>query len=437
MKKLFIYLIIIVHSINYSIAQEKDTITMDDFYIDYSVPDIGAFTLLNLKPEQITTPGNPKELSASFLNIVSGQSYLTPGIAIDWAPFQTFKKTISSNQYQRHYLLRNIQLTLGTVADSAGTKAAMGFKWTFIDKTDPLLDKENNRHLIDLNLQMRRQDISNTSQFAKMYDLVLKNIDSVKMMNGALAVDSALNSFLELNDTIRVNTDVFILSDSLTRMINTFIVSKHGPGAVLLSPKEESRVFELCRTFKITSEFKEAYLLKTTEDFLKAKKDWKKRHWNATVVSAGFGEVWNSLDNKWESLRGQFYKTYFNAKFPIQRWAQISSIVSYSVPQTPNIKTDSTTLSHLFAGGRFLMGNADNRFSIDLGYRFSETEVSTYNNKNLSVNLGFEIKLNEGIFLEIACGINGKPNELFKSGNILSLGALKYSFNKDRRFDIN
>ena len=49
----------------------------------------------------------------------------------------------------------------------------------------------------------------------------------------------------------------------------------------------------------------------------------------------------------------------------------------------------------------------------------------------------FEIKLDEGIFLEIACGINGKPNELFKSGNILSLGALKYSFNKDRRFDIN
>ena len=65
------------------LAQSQDSIkNIDNYYIDFSVPDVGAFTMLNTTPDHISTPGTPKEFAVDLLNAVGNGKYITPGLGI-------------------------------------------------------------------------------------------------------------------------------------------------------------------------------------------------------------------------------------------------------------------------------------------------------------------------------------------------------------------
>ena len=71
MKKVIVSLSIIIvllfsQYLLYAQAKLDSLKNIDDYYIDFSVPDIGAFTLLGTKPDNITNPGNTKNLLPAF-----------------------------------------------------------------------------------------------------------------------------------------------------------------------------------------------------------------------------------------------------------------------------------------------------------------------------------------------------------------------------------
>lgn len=433
MRKLIISLLGSLCITSFAFAQTKDSIA--DYYIDFSVPDVGAFTLLGTKPEQTTNPGNVKQFAASLLNVATtGTKKITPGLAIDWAPIQTFgKKAFTIDEYKKNYLLRNLQVTFGTVADSSATNVGFGIKWTFIDRSDPLLDVNYAKQLNFLHDEMFVDNVRRRQEFTEKRDLFLKQIDQSRFGGTATVnIDVHVNQLLDADDKSLRGQDLEkIITDCITA-INSILSAKAVP---LLTLSEKATLDELALSLKKIDEGEQEYDKKIVEAFKKAKEDWKKNNWNAMVVAFGSGWVWNAPDSKWASLKTQVFKSYLNAKFPLSTNGQFTGIVSYAIPKKDS-NNDSTILSQFFIGGRLLRGNADNRFSIDAGYGFYRANSSTYDMKDLNLNIGFEFKVNSGLYLEIVCGVRGKPSRLFESGNILSLGSLKYTLNNKRRFDL-
>ncbi len=78
-------------------AQNRDDISIDDYYVDYSVPDITAFSILGVNTNDVVRPGNVKEFAAGVVNYISENGNLKPGLAIELAPYRLLanKKTCS------------------------------------------------------------------------------------------------------------------------------------------------------------------------------------------------------------------------------------------------------------------------------------------------------------------------------------------------------
>jgi hypothetical protein len=425
---ILIFVLIILY-IDPLYSQSKDTITTDDFYIDFSVPDLGAFTLLNTKPDNISTPGNTKEFAASLLNVVSGGSNISPGLAIDWAPAKTFCKITTPEDYQKTYLVRNLQLTFGTIADSLGTKVGAGIKWTFIDKTDPLLDNEYGDRLNGLYqvsfASIPKAKIAFNIEVAKLFDNIIKN--------RGISADYLLiqKAIFDFNDSSIIKRDVIMNNKIALDSINALI--KNSGKA--LSSDEKAILLTLCIQYKSLTNDEEQYKENVIAAFEKEKKKWLNDHWNATVITFGCGWVGNSADGKWSNLNAQLFKTYLNGKFKVAKKMQVTGMLSYGIPHNTKT-TDSTIVSQLFLGGRFLVGNSNNRLSFDLGYGLDVAKKSSFNSKMLVADIGVEFKLDDGIFLEVAGGFKGEPSGFFKNSNILALGGLKYTLRPKPRFNL-
>lgn len=413
---------------------KPDSSKIDDYYIDFSTPDIGAFTLLNIKPDNITAPGNTKEFAASILDVVSGGSKITPGLAVDWSPGRTFLKMYSPEDYRNQILWRNLQITTGTVADSSGTKCAVGIKWTPIDKTDPLLDKNYRNRLvyIDTNGSAALSRIKNTflNDLSFFLDEIVRkyNLDNAQYLKllEVMAVLNPADSTAESNPADENFSRVI-------QIINDCIKSKNVNNETDELIKQQVNTF--CNRLNKIGTEDELFERRVAREFEKERTKWLNDHWNATVLTFGFGWTGNSPDNKWKSLSFEFLKAYVNMKFKTSRRSQVVWIISGTIPQNSN-PVDSTIVDKLFGGGRFMVGNAKKRFSIDAGYGYNIAKKSGFDTQVVILNLGVEFKITEGVFLEIAGGFNGKPTDFFSNSNILALGGVKYAFHPKSRFEL-
>ena len=106
-------------------------------------PDITAFSILDVNPNDVVRPGNVKEFAAGVINYISENGNLKPGLAIELAPYRLLarsKKQVPT--WQRNKSLKNLQLSIATAqGDSTNLLVAWGVNWTPIDKTDPVEDK--------------------------------------------------------------------------------------------------------------------------------------------------------------------------------------------------------------------------------------------------------------------------------------------------------
>lgn len=415
-----------------------DTITVGDFYLDFSVPDIGAFTLLNTKPTSISNPGNTKEFAASLLNVVGDRSRISPGLAIDWAPYRIFHDSTvlrSPQDYRKSSAWRNLQVTFGTIADSAGTRVGSGIKWTILDKSDPLMDADYGKALLEKHhsIFVSKEIVKNNFEIS--IDVFLHKIIFDRNFTDSVTkyfeLRELIAPMLDENDIEIQKKEISIINQAVVDTINNFF-SRNS--AAKLSVVETVLSNNLCCRLKTIGIAEEEYDATLTKDFKKMKKDWMDQHWNASVITLGVGWVGNSTDSKWATLKTQEMKGFVNGKFGIGHRKQITYLATFGLPNNDST-INSTVICQFFGGGRFLVGNARNRFSIDLGYGYDIAKQSSFNKQKFLADLGFEFKIDDGIFFEIAAGVSGDPSQL-KNANILALGSLKYAFHKKSRFDL-
>ncbi len=422
-----LHLIIIALLLNIYQGYTQNKISTDDYYIDFSTPDIGAFTLLNVKPDNTSMPGNPKEFAASLLNVVSSGSNITPGLAIDWSPIKTFYKTTTHEDYKKYHLIRNLQITFGTISDSLGSRVGAGIKWTFYDKSDPLLDDSLRNKLEATNPLISISNAKHT--FLIETNRILSKIFRERKLDDK--TDILVNDYFELGDTLISKRETIINYQMVVDTIGILIINSDNN--MKLTDSEKNDLLSLCIKYKKLTTNIEEFKKSEIESFLAIKKKWHEEHWNATVITLGSGWTGNSIENKWSTLKTEVFKSYLNGKFKVGKRAQAVGMVSFGKPH--NARTnDSTIVSQVFCGGRFLVGNTNNRFSIDLGYGYEFAKDSKYDAKTAIANIGLEFKLDDGIFLEIAAGFKGEPSNFLKDSNILALGSLKYTLKPKSRF---
>ncbi len=486
----------------------KDSITINDYYIDFAVPDLGAFTLLNTKPDFISSPGNPKEFSASLLNAIGNRTNIPPGIAIEWSPYKTFTKITTLKQYEKNRWLKDMQVSYGTLADSLGTKVALGFKWTWNNHIDPLLDENYQKQLILMNHEEFR---SNTIDIYKMVDVfqfflsdLLKNrnlSDSDKVKS--FISDPAILDLIVMKDTNQINDNLHEIKSKLLKKIsdgNKFtadtanlkalikkdllaesvdqqkIVEIVGAGlfkeylkimaeyklmnmklddyyslflktinnelqkisdqTLELIPEEKQLLYGYCsKIFSINCKLNQ-YNIDYSKQFLILKDQWKKNHWNENVYTAGLGWIGSSSDNKWDSLYQNYFKLYVNGQWGIKQSSKVVGLFTMEFPFN-KIKTDSTIVSLLFIGGRFLNGNAENRFSIDLGYNVGLAQKKAFDMHTLLFCIGYEYKITDGLFFELVSGYKGTPSDFIRKPHFMASGNLKFALQPKQRFSMN
>jgi hypothetical protein len=412
----------------------QESFNAADYYVDFSVPDVGAFTLLNTKPANISTPGNVKELAVILLNVASSGSTIAPGIALDWSPAATFYKPKTNEEYRKIKPIRNLQITFGSVADSLGTRVGAGIKWTFIDKSDPLDDVALSNSLNEMHDVMWMSNNHQKSMFDQQLKSTLLGIFQKRNFAKSMEAYSMIKSYsFNVNDSSIIDRSVADNYSMVVDSINAMINRQTGIDSLNVNDDEKVQLMTLCIDFKEIVNNNTKYRTAFISDIKAEKEKWLKDHWNATVVSFGAGWVGLSPDNKWSSLNTQLFKSYLNGKIKVSKKSQAVLLGSFGLPNNPII-SDSSVVRQFSVGGRFLIGDAYKRFSMDIGYYYDVAKKTSFNGENLIVSLGYEYKIAEGLFLEVVTGYKGEPSSFFKNSNILALGNLKFALRPKQRF---
>jgi len=133
-------LLLIAH---YAKAQDGDQLFMDTLLkaTQYTIPSSGAFTLLGVNPEQVSTPGFSRDFKIDYF---IEDAKLKPNIAIQcqpfWILFYKNKKIADLNKMNlAGSMLANTSFSFGTTQDLlTGNKFAYSLKTTI--GFDPLRD---------------------------------------------------------------------------------------------------------------------------------------------------------------------------------------------------------------------------------------------------------------------------------------------------------
>lgn len=399
-------------------AQTDSTIqNINDYYLDFSVPDLSAFTLMGVNPNAIARPGNTKELAANVLNIASGGKNITPGIAIEWSPYKTFetKENRTYASYKNGAPFRNMQISFGTIQDSLGSKVSLGFKWVFADKSDPLLDKE---YRLSIEKLLRKHSITSELQNQSLIHLreTLKNID--KDFFERVLFPDTITKIFDLFDFEKPSNPEYVATT-----IASFYKKHNRP----LSNDEEAKILPVIVEFFAQVESVKQQKQVLMEEFKEVK---KRITWNKSVGQVGLGVILNSADQTWEALKSDKFSGFIGYSVPLTKYGQIMFQTQFTA-----YYTDSVQYKSIFTfGSRILFGSSDIRGSLEGLYVKKEQKLAKEDLETLRMTLGFEVKMANGLWLELAVGVNSATSD-YKHSSLISLANVKYAFNKERRFN--
>lgn len=420
----------------------KEELKIDNYYIDFAVPDLAAYTLLGIDNDQVSRPGNLKELAIGLSSLTGTNGKFNPSIGIEYSPFITLNKNLETetnndkSYWNRRFRPTNLALTFGTqIDDSLGNRAALGFKWVPVDFSEPLGSKEFYNSVRDLLTD--EKTINEATYISKFNEKVLalllgEGLSAPEMQSLAKYLDMANTNYredlLKLRSSGKVGSLTVALRDSLA---NTSAYAKLSGTAkqTLTSYTSEFVDFTLSR--------------RSFQDYLgnrikELKEDFKKKNWNALVVQFSAGWVWNSDSATFDDLSKEKYVVFLGVSTPL--WRNSRHTQGIAQIQYTNDRSKLTAFANKFsAGGRILIGNADNRLSLegmysDITYDAKKDDGSEIRETSFRWAIGGEFKLSQGSWIEVALGgqklINGETR-------ILPSFSLKHALQNKRRFDSN
>lgn len=413
--QLFIILLCInILSANSLYSQIKE---IDDLYVDFSIPDNSAFKLLNVKEEAVSRPGNLKEFSIHFLNLVTSGSNISQGLAIEWAPLYTTTKSIK--KYKDIGIIRNLSVSFATERsniDSNGTDVALGLSIMPINSSDPLLNSELEN---DVNEILSKNP-------AKYDALIYKELTDQKIntydKDAYSKLISSLSVFNYKDNSEKINTD---------HIIETFNEDLQKANQTLSSKQKywlknflETKYLGIIKT--VRSGYSDEFLSKLLKEKLD---DFKKKSWNARVLQLNIGTVFNSNNSTWKKLSTDRFSGFISYADGISSWGQII----INAQAFWSAQNDNEVSNKYLGGARFIAGNSDIRGSIEFIYSSTKKRDISEKDNKLKAALGFELKLTDGVWLETAIGVENLVND-FNESSIISLANFKYTFKKVSRY---
>ncbi|MDH5366696.1 MAG: hypothetical protein OEW67_06900 [Cyclobacteriaceae bacterium] len=437
MKRTHLVLLICLPSVCAFAQSSNDSLNINDYYIDFAVPDLSASALLGVKPDEVLKPSSVKELATDIFSF-NQDGKLVPGLAIEVAPFLIRKGKVkdsieaSINQYKQQYWYRSLQLTAATATDSTGVNFAFGFKFTPIDKSNPLLN-DKFRALEIQNLMAG--NIENSLLLDELKDetkiLVNSILDSNELASLANYV-SLSNCFaldLKKHPAPIPNTNDAIIKRFISKL------NSIEPD-INLTSKEHKQLLEVSERYvNLVDVFSQDNDAIAKE--VKARKEkWKKEQWNAQMLQLAAGFNFNSRDSTWSNLNQQKFSYYINYGHPLGKSVQMLLQLQGYNNIIDNSQENFGQQSKLFIGSRIIGGNSDKRLSFEIGYSDLKYNDKALDEKVWKWSTGVEFKIQKGLWLEIAMGGRYSSQDNFKSDPI-TLGKIKYAFQKERRFDIN
>ncbi|CAN5314320.1 hypothetical protein BH10BAC1_BH10BAC1_14950 [soil metagenome] len=397
-----------------SLLAQKDTAVLDDYYIDFTPPDLSAFQLLGTSQNEVARPSSLKELTTGIMAF-NNKGEIAPGVALEWSPGYTISgRQPNISDYRTNYLLYAIQITGATASDSTGTNAAFGLKWTPVNKTDIINDKLFGKQImIALNKRLGKllsqsdslQD-ELTQYIAKKLN-IKREIDPEKYLLVMNLFPSGINSESQEINKQFVKSALDSMNIKFPDKDLDYFVKFYNQ--IILGNRTDSE--ELAATLK------------------SIKEKWLQDHWNSSVFLLSAGLKMNSTDSRWDGLKSQKIVGCINYAYPLGKVAQNI----WQIKNNYYVSGDTINKNEFYVGTRLLIGNQSTRFSIEGSYNNYTSKISSRNDERLKVTVGLEFKLSDGLWFEIAGGIDQSVKTGSKPVSIGS-GNFKYALQKKRRF---
>jgi hypothetical protein len=379
---------------------------------------LAAFTLLGTNSNAVTRPANLKELSVAFLNSATANGKIAPGLAVEWAPFHTLGSN-SLAEYRQTTFLRRIQLSFATAQDSAGSNIAFGIRCVPLDYSDPLNDEELNR---EVNNSLAYFDLSTLSAEKRK-----KYLDQVSDLFVGVERDPVkIYNLINIFDPVRLDT-INITVDSLVKEI---IAQRKTQSDVQLTSVELQRIKTMAGiglSFRRGTDVAED-VNRLIEN---AQRSFTKRKWNAAVIQLSAGTILNSSTSSWSTLRSSRFSAFAGGSFPFCSFGQFITQLQY----TAWYGNDSNEKTSYSIGARLVAGTSGLHGTLEALFASTKRTVPRPDDRTLRYTLGLELKMAEGIWLELAMGAVVPQDGGLHSG-MMSLANVKYAFGKQAKFSL-
>jgi hypothetical protein len=408
--------------------------TINDYYIDFGVPDLTALTVIGANSSRVLRPGTMKELATGFLGVAGEGGDINPGLAVEWTPVRPRE---SLRQY-RDSRLKYVQAAFGTAKDGDLTDFGFGVRWNVLDRSDPLGNRAYHGRLLavfdDHVRESDKRDNELRQEFARAAGSHAVGLADRLVTKGSRTRSEADRIADDLAEKIwdPGNPPEPLFVELVYHRAGVYYRDK---GLFDLGPDVDGRVRELARYYVETVEHINRLRQTGTKALEKAlagvRNDFKKHSWNAPVLTVGGGWVARSADSSWRGLRGDRISGFAGCGFPLG--TRMQGLVQLEGRVAAREEVDER--SFWGAGGRVIAVFDDRRVSAEGYYSSADNRMDELDEVLWRVSVGLEMKFTKGVWFEVAIG--GEFDNNSDDSTILLLGNVKYGVRKQPRFDVD
>ncbi len=396
-------------------AQEGPARNLDTYYVDFSVPDLSAFTLLGVNGARVSRPGNVRALATALTNGLNTRGTLEQGTGLEVALLRVLAAPRTLDAYRP--LRDRLTLSGAALREADTTRFGLGFRWVLVDRADPYDRRNGLRDSVVAALD-RALDRGLTADRRQAYQ------DGLIGFWAALLPDSPDAAFA-LAGAFDVSTPPDPLTvDAVTARAQDSL-DAHG---LALTPEQAARVRGLAEEY--------VRLVRVEQDVdvdaeveaavVDAKRRFRDRTWNAFSVQVAGGGTFRTAAGP-GSLAGEEVAGFASVAYPIL--PRHGQLVAHAQVRLPVGATGTPVQATV--GGRLLLGTSTRRLSVEALYGANDARLEAARSVRFSV--GGEFRLADGTYLELATGLDNPESG---ASRFLTLGALRYALRSDRRFAI-
>lgn len=412
--------------------------TAQALYTDLPIADMSSFTLLNTNPYKIARPAGAKELAAAVLCIAkSDVTNAVPGIALEWAPYQTFDKNrISGNRdqaftaYKRSLVLRNLQLSFAGVQDSFASRLSAGLSFVIFDHSDPSYDERFAKNMLAV-----MQADGNAEEAQKMLqdDFLHERLDSAFRQLGLRPSADSLLYWLFNFRAGRFNPD------SISAEIGRKFGARLGFDRGFDTPREKAVNGMIDDYLQVLQQVL-ALRRRDGQELARLVDEERKRfvqdHWNAGVLKIGLGNTWYAPDFNWSHLQSNKFSSFVTWAFRVGKWGQGIVFTQYTRTYAEDVKHKSSWVY----GGRVVGGIYRVHGSLELALH-SRTYSRFFGKIRDNINTirgsaGVEARVTKGLWVEVVVGVNGPYSDFARNDGGLVIANLKYTFKRPAKVGV-